>query len=331
MSNSIGLSPMFKGVWYAAVHFALWPLRETRPDQCRRPRRRAEDGPGCHGPGGLSVFPTANGTSVTGAKRAKTTAAVGVAVGPLFPGTCRAWSRRYKHTCRWMTAYTSNPTTVSMAKAAIRSGFSSHTADGDGILDPAKPWFYGDMLLLISLEYLGICAALCPHGGRQDGPALRVGGRHVGLCLAPEAITDAVQGLFCLGGTASLRAFLPLCDRFYLVMEGMVTPGPRLAPTPPLATAFVLGNGGLRIGGTGKPAGFDTRDMLCDLRSFLRLGCGIRDRRLVGQLAGVDHQKAEFCHLEASVSIFHFHPTDDTLPIPASRRLLPGPTRFFEQ
>jgi hypothetical protein len=27
----------------------------------------------------------------------------------------------------WITAYTSNPTTVSIAKAAIRSGFSSHT------------------------------------------------------------------------------------------------------------------------------------------------------------------------------------------------------------
>jgi hypothetical protein len=107
----------------------------------------------------------------------------------------------------------------------------------------------------------------------------------VGLCLNPEAITDAVLGLLCLGGAASLRAFLPLCDRFHLVMEGMVPPGPRLAPPPPLAAAFVLGNGGLRIGGTGKLAGFNTRHMRCDPRSFLRLGCGIRDRRLVGQLA----------------------------------------------
>src|SRR5262249_5214352 len=113
------------------------------------------------------------------------------------------------------------------------------------------------MLLLIGLEYLSICTALCPHGGRQDGPALRVGGRHVvGLCLDAEAITEAVLGLLCLGGTASLCAFLPLCDRFHLVMEGMVPPGPRLAPTPPLAAAFVLGNGDLRIGGTGKPTGF---------------------------------------------------------------------------
>jgi hypothetical protein len=49
--------PTFKGVWYAAVNFALLPLRDTRPDQCLRPRRRADDGPGFHGPGGLSYSP----------------------------------------------------------------------------------------------------------------------------------------------------------------------------------------------------------------------------------------------------------------------------------
>jgi Homeodomain-like domain-containing protein len=33
------IQPTFKGVWYAAVNFALLPLRDTRPDQCLRPRR----------------------------------------------------------------------------------------------------------------------------------------------------------------------------------------------------------------------------------------------------------------------------------------------------
>ena len=71
--------------------------------------------------------------------------------------------------------------------------------------------------------------------------------------------------------------------------------------------------------------------MLCDLRSFLRLGCGIRDRRLVGQLAGVDGQKADVCHVEAPVRVLHGHAADDALPMPAARRLLTGPPRFFEQ
>jgi hypothetical protein len=111
------------------------------------------------------------------------------------------------------------------------------------------------MLFLIGLEYFGICTVLCPHGGREDDPTLCVSGRHVGCCLDPEAITDAVLGQLCLGGTASLRAFLPLCDRFHPAMESIVPPGARLAPMPPLAAAFVLGNGSLGIGGTGKPAG----------------------------------------------------------------------------
>jgi len=31
--------PTFKGVWYAAVNFALVPLLDTRLDQCPRPHR----------------------------------------------------------------------------------------------------------------------------------------------------------------------------------------------------------------------------------------------------------------------------------------------------
>src|SRR5215510_9369005 len=161
---------------------------------------------------------------------------------------------------------------------------SPHRADGGGSLAPANPWFYGDMLLLIGLEYLGICTALCPHSGRQDGPALRVGGRHVGCCLAPEAIADGVLGQFGLGGATSLRAFLPLHDRFYPIVQGMVTPWPWLAPTPPLPTPFVLRHRRLGLGDTRKPPGFDTLDGLCDLGGFLRWRGGIGRRSLGGPL-----------------------------------------------
>jgi hypothetical protein len=61
------------------------------------------------------------------------------------------------------------------------------------------------------------------------------------------------------------------------------------------------------------------------------LGCGIRHCRLVGQLARVDHQKASLGHVEAPVSVLHWHAADDTLPMPASRRLLPRPAWLFEQ
>src|SRR5215471_13100299 len=111
----------------------------------------------------------------------------------------------------------------------------------------------------------------------------------------------------------------------------MVTPRPWLASTPPLATPFVLGNGGLRGGGTSKPPRFSVLDVLGNTRGFLGLGGGIRRRRLVGQLAGVDDQKAYVRHVEAPVRVLHGHTADDALPMPASRRLLTGPPRFFEQ
>ena len=44
----------------------------------------------------------------------------------------------------------------------------------------------------------------------------------------------------------------------------MITPRPWLAPTPPLATPFVLGNGRLCVSGTGKPLRFHVPDVLCD-------------------------------------------------------------------
>ena len=74
-------------------------------------------------------------------------------------------------------------------------------------------------------------------------------------------------------------------DRFDLRVEAMVTPGPWRAPTPPLATPVVLGNGRLRVGGTSKPPRFHVLDVLGDTLGFLGLGGGIRRRRLVGQLA----------------------------------------------
>jgi hypothetical protein len=111
----------------------------------------------------------------------------------------------------------------------------------------------------------------------------------------------------------------------------MVTPRLWLAPTPPLATPFILGQGRLRIGGTGKPPGFHVLDVLCDALGFFGLGGGIRHRRLVGQLAGVHDQKVYLGHIEVPVSVLYGRTTDDPLSMPASRWLLPSPTRFFEQ
>jgi hypothetical protein len=111
----------------------------------------------------------------------------------------------------------------------------------------------------------------------------------------------------------------------------MGTPRPWLTPTPPLATPFVLGHGGLCVGGTSQPPRFYVLDVLGTTRGFLGLGGGIRRRRLVGQLAGVDDQKAYCRHVEAPVRVLHWHTADDALPMPAARWLLTGSPGFFEQ
>ena len=138
-----------------------------------------------------------------------------------------------------------------------------------------KPGSTERMLLLIGLEQLSIGTSFCFHSGGQDCPAMGVSGQHMGFDLDPEAIADGILGQRGLGGAPSLRAFLPLRDRFHPIVQGMVTPGPRLAPSPPLPTPFVLRNSRLGIGGIRKPAGFDTLDVLCDTRGFFRLSCGI--------------------------------------------------------
>jgi hypothetical protein len=64
------------------------------------------------------------------------------------------------------------------------------------------------------------------------------------------------------------------------------------------------------------------------MSSFLGLGGGIRSCHLVSQLTRVDHQKTALRYVEAPVRILYGHTTDDTLPMPTARRLLPGAAWF---
>ena len=111
----------------------------------------------------------------------------------------------------------------------------------------------------------------------------------------------------------------------------MIAPEARLAAPPSLPPAFIVGDGRLGVGRTGKPAGFHALDVLGDALGLFGLGGGIGHGRLLGQLAGVHDEKTERFHSEPPVSIFHFHLADDTVPVPAPWGLLPCPARFFEQ
>jgi hypothetical protein len=100
-----------------------------------------------------------------------------------------------------------------------------------------------------------------------------------------EAIADRDLGPLGLRRTAAPGPFLGDTDRFSTIVEGVITPGVRRAAPPSLPTAFIVGDGRLRVGGTGKPSRFHVPDVLCDTLGFLRLGGSIRHSRLVGQLA----------------------------------------------
>jgi len=205
-----------------------------------------------------------------------------------------------------------------------------YRADGGGILDPTQARFHRDMLFLIGLEDLRICTHLWRHGRGQDCPPVGVLGGAQGRMVHDEAIVDLNWRHLSLRRTAAPGPVLGDTYSFHTIVEGMVAPGVRRAAPPSLPTVFIVGDGRLRVSGTGKPSRFHVLDVLGEPLGFLGLGRGIRHSGLVGQWAGVDHQEAYLGHGEASVSIFHFHLADHTGPVPASRRLLAGAARFFE-
>ena len=152
-----------------------------------------------------------------------------------------------------------------------------------------------------------------------------------GLWAHAEAIADLDLGGLGLRRPAAPCPLFGAADCFHMIVENMIAPEARRAAPPPLAPPFVLGNGCLRISGTGKPARFNARDVFCNTLGLFGLGGGIGRRCLLGQLAGVHDEKTEGCLSQASVSLFHCHPADDTASVPAARGLLACPARLFEQ
>jgi hypothetical protein len=187
------------------------------------------------------------------------------------------------------------------------------------------------MLFLIRLEHLDICTLLCPQCGGQNRPPLRVRRREQGLWVHPQAIADFHLGGVGLRRTASPWPLFGGADCFHMIVENMIAPEARRAAPPSLPPAFIVADGRLGVGRTGKPAGCHALDVLGDPLGLFGLGGGIRCGRLLSQLARVDDQKAYLCHVETPVRVLHGHATDDALPMPASRRLPTSPPRFFEQ
>ena len=145
-----------------------------------------------------------------------------------------------------------------------------------------------------------------------------------------QTIADLDLGCLCLRRTASTCALFGRVDRFDTIVERMIAPEAWRTAPPSLPTAFLVDYGRLGLSRTGKPAGLHTLEVLSDALGLFRLGGAVGHGRLLGQLARVYDEKAYLCHVLAPVSILHGHATDDTLPMPATRRLLTSTARFFE-
>src|SRR4029450_13530036 len=98
-----------------------------------------------------------------------------------------------------------------------------------------------------------------------------------------EAIVDLNWRHLGLRRTAAPGPFLGDTNSFHTIVEGMIAPGGRWAAPPSLPTAFIVGDGGLSVGRTGKAAGFHAPAVLGEALGLLDLGRGIRHSGLVGQ------------------------------------------------
>src|SRR5215217_139914 len=137
------------------------------------------------------------------------------------------------------------------------------------------------MLLLIRLKQRGIRTNLRANGGSQHCPAVGLWGRCAGLALHHEAIADDVLRHLRLRRPTAPRPLLALGDRLHTIMQGMIAPRLWCAPPPPSTASFVLRDGCLRIGGTGKPAGCHPLAMRRDVDGLLGLSRAVGAGRLV--------------------------------------------------
>ena len=137
-------------------------------------------------------------------------------------------------------------------------------------------------MLVIDVKKLSICTDLRGESGGHHQPTINVGGRCACIALRPQAITDDFLWDFSPRRATALRPFSALRDRFDTIVQRMRTPGPWPAATPALPAPFVLCDGRLRVGNTGKPAGLDALDVLCNALGLLNLGSDIGGGRLLG-------------------------------------------------
>jgi hypothetical protein len=82
---------------------------------------------------------------------------------------------------------------------------------------------------------------------------------------------------------------------------------------------------------TGTPAGVHPLDVVGEGFSFLRLGAGIRLRVLLGQLAGMHHEKAQVLLRHPPITVLDFYGAEHALAVPLAARFVLGTPRLFHE
>ena len=103
-----------------------------------------------------------------------------------------------------------------------------------------------------------------------------------GFWAHDQAIADLNLGGLGLRRPAAPRPLFGGADGFHKIVEHKRAPGARCAAPPSLPTAFLVADGRLGVGRTGKPAGFHALDVLDDTLGLFGLGGGIRRGCLLG-------------------------------------------------
>ena len=111
----------------------------------------------------------------------------------------------------------------------------------------------------------------------------------------------------------------------------MIPPGLRPAAPAAWPAVLILGNSGCGIRLTGKPPCLHLPHAVDERLGFLRSGCGIGLRLLLGQLTRMPHDKAPEHLRHASVTVFHLHLAAYALAVPPAGLLGLRPPGLLDQ
>jgi hypothetical protein len=162
-----------------------------------------------------------------------------------------------------------------MAKAAIRSGFSSHTGLMARVLDPAKPGCHGGVWLLIRLENRRIRTGVRVERRRQPCPAILLLWIGQALHLHYEAIARLQRGWLRLRWASPPRTARAAGLCHHAIAYHMIPPGMWATTAPSRPLPLIGSHSGFRVRQARTPLGLHTVDVVGHSLGFFALSAGI--------------------------------------------------------